>query len=548
MQLQAKPFYLTEEQERWVHDSLSRMTAEQKVGQLFCIMATQGRPALDELKKLVSDYNVGGILYRPAPMAWLREQYAELDKTAKFPLLKAANLEEGGSGAISDGTLFSWPMGVAATGDIGYAEKLAAVCANEGRSIGVNWTFSPVTDINYNFQNPITNIRTFGNDPNQVLAYCSAYVKTLQESGVAACAKHFPGDGVDFRDQHLHPTYNTLSAEQWYATYGRNYKALIDEGLMSIMVGHIVAPYVAMDINPELTVQDCLPATLSREMLTGVLREKYGFNGLLTSDATIMTGFVQAMERRKAIPYAIEAGLDMLVFNINFYEDYQYMLDGLKQGILSAKRLDEAVTRILAMKSAMSKFSDLTEPDPSNKVWQTECADKGITLVKNTRNILPLTPEAYPEVELVMLGDDRTGEDEKITEVFSEQMRAAGFRVRMFDAEHGRVTSSGNLSRQHLRIHLANIGAISNNTAVRLFWSMPGASDAPKFINEENDIFISFANPYHLQDVPRVKTYINCYNNSRTAIEQVVNKLLGKSSFQGVSPVDASCGLVDTML
>lgn len=548
MELRQKPFYLTETEERWVYETLAELTAEQKAGQLFCLMATQMGPSLEELKTLVSRYCVGGLLFRPAPKEWIRAQYAELDKAAVLPLLKAANLEEGGSGAISDGTFFSWPMGVAATGDTDMAVKLAKVCANEGKSVGVNWTFSPVTDINYNYQNPITNIRTFGSDSHKVLSYCSAYVKELQAAGIAACVKHFPGDGVDYRDQHLHPTFNTLSAQEWYASYGWNYKTLIDEGLMSIMVGHIAAPYVEMDVEPSLTLEGCMPASLSRTLLTGLLREKYGFNGLLTSDATIMTGFIQAMERKRAIPYAIEAGLDMLVFSVNFYEDYQYMLDGIRDGILSEKRLNEAVTRILAMKAALGRDKTLTEPDPMNEVWQRECADRSVTLVKNTRNILPLTPERFPEIELVIKGEDRTGEGEVLSEVFAEEMKKAGFRVRMFAPETGRVTGTKDLSDSHLRIHLANIGAISNNTAVRLFWAMPGAPDAPKFIQEENDIFISFANPYHLQDVPRVKTYINAYNNSRAAVEAVAAKLLGMSEFVGKSPVDAYCGLIDTRL
>ena len=548
MNLREKPFYLTEQEEAWVYDTLKSLSTEQKVGQLFCVMAADRGPELSELKKMVSDYSVGGILYRPAPAEWIRAQYAELDTVATVPLIKAANLEEGGSGAISDGTFFSWPLGVAATSDTQQAAKQAQVCANEGRSVGVNLTFSPVTDINYNYQNPITNIRTYGSDPDKVLDYCKAYVKTLQEGGVAACAKHFPGDGVDFRDQHLHPTYNTLSAEQWYSTYGRNYKALIDDGLMAIMAAHIAQPYVSMDVNPELELKDCMPATLSRELLTGVLREKYGFNGLIVSDATIMTGFIQAMERKRAIPYSIACGLDMLVFSINFYEDYQYMLDGIASGTLSMERLDEAVTRSLALKAAMGRFSAPTEIDPANKALQADCVDKSITLVKNIRNIFPLTPEKFSEVILVPLGHDKTGEGGSITEVFTARMKKEGFNIIPFDAETMRVKGSMNLSDKRLYIHVANIGAISNNTAVRLYWNMMGAADAPKFVNEENDVFISFASPYHLQDVPRVKTYINCYNNNEAAINAVIDKMLGKSEFVGVSPVDASCGLIDTML
>ena len=182
---------------------------------------------------LVENWGVGGVLFRPAPKDEVRRKYAALDSKVKIPLLKAANLEEGGAGVLTDGTYFASQLQVAAADDLSCTEAFAKVCAAEGRGAGVNWTFSPVVDIDYNFRNPITNVRTFGSDPQRVLENARMFVRTVQSHGVAASCKHFPGDGVDFRDQHLHPTYNTLSADDWFASYGHIYKTLIDEGLMS---------------------------------------------------------------------------------------------------------------------------------------------------------------------------------------------------------------------------------------------------------------------------------------------------------------------------
>ncbi|MCC8064066.1 MAG: glycosyl hydrolase family 3, partial [Clostridiales bacterium] len=265
--LSAKPFCLDEAQRQWVMDTLAGLTTREKAGQLFCVMGQDY--GAEEIQTLVTDYCIGGILYRPEPAEAIRQHFAPLDEAAKIPLLKAANLEEGGSGGISDGTFFGWPMAPSATDDLGVMEKFATVCAVEGQSAGINWTFSPVCDLDLNYQNPIINVRSCGSDTEKVMAKCSQYVKTLQSCGVAACAKHYPGDGVDFRDQHLHPTYNSLSAADWYASYGAIYQQLIEDGLMSIMVGHIVQPNVAMDINPSLTFADCLPGSLSKELLTG---------------------------------------------------------------------------------------------------------------------------------------------------------------------------------------------------------------------------------------------------------------------------------------
>ena len=546
MNLREKPFCLTEEEARWVEETLSGMDVRQKAGQLFCVMGN-AFPG-EALDRLVSEYHVGGILFRPLPAEQVLEHFQRLDKLTKIPLLKAANLEEGGNGAIAGGTYYATPLTTAAAGDPRYAAELAQVCANEGRSVGINWTFSPVTDINYNYQNPITHIRSFGDDPDRVREYSLAYIKALQAGGVAACAKHFPGDGVDFRDHHLHPTYNSLSAEEWYNTFGRNYQTMIDAGLMSFMVGHIAQPAVQMEINPELSFEDCLPASLSPELLQGVLREKFGFNGVITSDATIMRGFNNAMERAKAIPAAIEAGCDMLVFNVDFYEDYGYMLAGIESGVLSEKRLDEAVTRILALKAVTQRYTALTERDPENAAKSRACIDKAVTLVKNRQDILPLTPEKFTEVLLAVHGKEQTGDGENLVELMEQRLTAEGFRVKRFEKDVSAPKKTAGLTKERLIIHLANYGAVSNHTANRIYWMNPHAQDAPRFVNEQTEIFISFAYPFHLQDVPRVKTYINCYTCSAAAVDAVVDKLLGRSEFTGVSPVDPFCGLPDTRI
>ena len=282
--LKARPFYLNEEQCAWVSGTLQRMSTEEKAGQLFCVMGQDYTS--ERLRDMVAEGKIGAILFRPEPEEKIRARYEPLDQVAKIPLLKAANLEEGGSGGISDGTLFGWPMLAAATDDEKIVERFGKVCAVEGRRAGINWTFSPVSDLDLNFLNPITNVRSYGSDPDRVLRFTAKYVDAVQGCGMAACAKHFPGDGVDFRDHHLHPTYNRLSAEKWYDTYGAVYRNLIEHDLMSVMVGHIVQAEVAKKINPALQFEDCLPASTSPEMISGVLRGEFGFNGVVTTDAT----------------------------------------------------------------------------------------------------------------------------------------------------------------------------------------------------------------------------------------------------------------------
>lgn len=545
--LRKQPFYLSEKQIEWVENTLNRLSTEQKAGQLFCVMG--GDYTLKQLKAMVSEGRVGGILYRPEPAEEIKGKYKELDEVAAVPLLKAANLEEGGAGAISDGTLFGWPMLAAAADDPKQTEHFALSTASEGREIGVNWTFSPVCDLDMNYQNPITNVRTCGSDFDKVLRGTEIFAEVMQKNGIAACAKHFPGDGVDYRDQHLHPSYNSLSAKEWYGTYGRIYQNLIDKDLMSIMVGHIVQPNVAMDINPELKFEECLPGSLCRELLTGVLREKFGFNGVITTDATIMGGFCMAMERRLAIPAAIMAGNDMLVFNTNYEEDYAYILEAVKDGRLTMERLDEAVTRILALKAKICQDLPYTSVDrETSGRWHRECVERSVTLVKNLApEFLPVTKEKYDSIRLIILGNDAVpgGTMSDTAKSFLEQH---GFQVDVYQPYEDDLHGTGDLPERRLTIYLANYEHASNQTTVRINWCKKHALDTPRFLNEETCIFVSMANPYLLQDVPRVKTYINAYTATTTSVQVVLEKLLGEGEFTGVSPVDAFCGLPDTRI
>jgi len=496
---------------------------------------------------MVADGMVGSVLFRPVKdCAGVNADFAPLDAAAKIPLLKAANLEEGGAGAMSDGTYFGWPMLPAASNDVEVVEHFAAVCAEEGKMCGINWSFSPVCDLDLNYQNPITNVRSFGSDPDKVLRFTEKYVTTMQSRGVAACAKHFPGDGVDHRDHHLHVTVNSLSADKWYDTYGKVYENLIANDLLSVMVGHIAQPHVAKDADRSLSEAEAYaPASMSPTLLQKVFRGVLGFNGLITSDATIMGGFCMHRTRREAVPAAIAAGCDMLVFNTDFEEDYGYVLEALRDGRLTKERLDEAVTRILALKARVCFGAPAAETLPAAR-WHAECADKAITLVKNLdAGVLPITPEKFPRVRLVFLGKDEIL-DGSVTAIAKAELEKAGFQVEVYEPMADELHGSAGLSRERLTLYFANCEHASNQTTVRLNWCPKHALDIPRFLNEESCVFVSLANPYHLQDVPMIRTYVNAYTATATTIRLAIEKLMGKSEFRGVSPVDAFCGLPDT--
>ena len=343
--LKAKPFFLHDEDIRWVEETLASMTLEQKAGQVFCPMGFSADPGL--LRHLVNDIGVGGMMYRPGFAAEIQDTHRTIQSLAKIPLLLAANTERGGDGLAFEGTSFGQPMAAAATNDPENAYRMGYTACAEGAALGLNWSFAPIVDINYEFHNPITNVRTFGSDVERVIACGSAYMRGARENGVAVSIKHFPGDGVDERDQHILTSVNSLSREEWDESFGKVYSTLIEQGAETVMVGHIALPAYASE------EERYLPASLSSSIMTGLLRDKLGFNGLISTDATPMVGFTAAMPREKAIPTAIAAGADMILFNKDLEEDYRFLLSGLENGLVTEERLNEAVTRILATKAAL---------------------------------------------------------------------------------------------------------------------------------------------------------------------------------------------------
>ena len=546
MDLKKHPFYLSDVEELWIKNIIDDLSVEEKVGQLFVILGDAYSE--EERRTLIEEKGIGGVLFRPDTKEKIKEKFEQLEAVSRLPLLKAANLEEGGSGILTDGTYFGSQMQVAAANEKEHTRRFAEVCAREGRQAGVNWTISPVVDIDYNFQNPITNVRTFGSDKDMVAYHSSIFVEELQRLGVAACAKHFPGDGVDYRDHHLHPTYNDLSAADWYRFYGMVYKNLIDQGLLGVMVGHIVQPNVIKDINPEATEAELLPASLSKEMLTGVLREKYGFGGVIITDATIMGGYTMAMARKDAIPQSIMAGCDMICFSTDIYEDLQYVVDAVKDGRLTMERLDEAVMRVLALKK---KTMGAKTEDPvfaNGAKWANDCAQDAVTLVKDTQKLIPFTAKEYPKIKLVILGEDEMY-DGSVSQTATECLENAGFSVELYNPMEDDLHGSSNLEQDRLTLIFSNIPtAKSNKTAVRIFWCEKHALEIPRFVNEEKTAFVSLGNPYHLQDIPRVRTYINAYTATKATVRATIEKLIGEGAFFGKSPVDPFCGLPDTRL
>ena len=561
IELKASPFCLNDKQIAWVYDTLAQMTENDKIRQLFCLVVYNEDEAY--CKYIGETIRPGGVMGRVMSPESCVKAVSALQGYSRIPLLIAANLEGGGNGVVKGGTAVCRPMQAAATGDSEYARRLGEVCGVQGSAAGVSWSFAPIVDIDYNWRNPITNFRTFGSDPETVAKMGGAYVTEIQKHGVAACIKHFPGDGCDERDQHVSVSVNSLSCEEWDETYGSVYSHCIQQGAMSVMVGHIMQPAYTRYFAPETRDEDMLPASVNRALITGLLRGKLGFNGVIVTDSSAMAGIALAMPREVMVPMTIAAGCDMFLFTKNLEEDIAFMERGYENGIITKERLNDAVVRILAMKAALGLPEKQANGDlcptveslqkalkePAYRQWERECAGRAITLVKEEKGLLPITPKRFPRILFCPLDKNGNNADYNTANgKLRAALERAGFDVTVFEPKNvteGNMTSVDEMVAAYDLIVYSAMVRARYQPVARIDWSSPQGANIPTLCHTIPTVFISLESPYHLVDVPHVRTYINCYNGTQSVIDALIEKLMGNSRFEGVSPVDAFCGKWD---
>ena len=572
-----KPFYLKKDDIQWVEKTFSEMTTEEKINQVFVDMLWN-QPE-KEVAELASKKGFGGYRYNNQSAEKIWKQNNAIQKNSKIPALIAANVEAGGNGAVSGGTKLGEGIAVAATQNPENAYYMGYYGCKEAAAVGCNWTFAPVVDIDLNWRNCVIPTRCFGQDTDTVLEMGREYMRGAKDAGVACCMKHFPGDGCDERDQHLVMTVNNLSCEEWDESFGKVYQGMIDAGVPSIMVGHIAQPAYSRKFRPNLKDEEIMPATVSPELLQDLLRKKLGFNGLIITDATHMVGITAEKQRREFLPEMLMSGCDMILYYRDYNEDTSYLYKALEEGRLTIERLNEAVKTILAFKAMLGlhkkKQKHMLVPPKEelnrigceeHKKKAAEIIDESITLVKNTKDQLPLDPVKhkriiiYP-VETTSIADKIKGKKNKTANILAEELRAKGFEATVFKLNVFKYLSPRGIngkkalaettiaqftSTYDAAIVLANVASFSTTNERSLHWKIPMGPEIPWYASEIPTIGISVAHPFHLLDLAMISTYINTYNGSREALRQTVEKLMGISTFKGVSPVDAFCNMWDT--
>ena len=588
--LRANPYHLGDEDIKWVKDTIREMSNEEKVGQLF-FQLTAG---IDEnyLKELMEKYHLGGCRYNNMPGVVVQNQNRMLQKYAKVPVFIACNTENGGKGACANGTYIGSGIKIGATQKAEHAYNLGKFANVEARALGCNMAFSPVCDIHYNWENQEIINRAFGNDVERVATMSKAYMDGLHTVQNFSCvAKHFPGNGQDFRDAHLSNNINEFGEEQWMETYGHVYKTLIEGGLDGIMGGHIMMPTYMREQNPDIKDEEMLPATLCKEIMTGLLRDKLGFNGMVVTDASHMVAMTNRMTRKEMLPLCINAGCDMFLFFNDPEEDFNTMLEAYTTGVISEERMEEALTRILGLKAKMGLHKLSQEElvpaaealgvigSEEHKNAANAISDDSITLVKYLdKDVLPITPEKYKRIMIVDIKGSPSPMEFLMKAVMAQQggvkkTPAEDLRDRLIEKGFDAFVYESPLDKMkeqvargekpNINLYFAGKNAIEDFKAGQdlvislcnvmngrpAFGLSKGGGEIPWYVFELPVIGISVNLPTMLADMPMLRTYINAYDSEASTMENLVEKLVtGPEAFKGTDPIDSFCGLFDAKI
>ncbi|MGR9241178.1 glycoside hydrolase family 3 protein [Rhizobium leguminosarum] len=551
-ELRKAPFNLDDAAISWLHGTYASLDLDDKIGQLFTLIMIGTD---EEDFKRIASLRPGGVTrFFTADLEFERRIISDLVAKSKVPPIISADLE-GSRHSFAFGTPVLGQLGLAAVDDVQATEKSSEILAREGRAMGVRWSFTPVIDINTAFRSPIVGTRSYGSDVNKIERHAVAHVHGLQRHGVAATAKHWPGEGYDDRDQHLVTTTNPLSMDEWKETFGRLYRTLITEGVLAIMSGHISLPAYVRSKIPDAGLEAFRPASVSRLLNVDLLRDELDFNGIIVSDATPMGGLSAWGHHLDTLPDIIANGCDMILFSDEPEEDMAAVKAAVEDGRITPERFEEAVLRVLALKAHLKLFqpSDVL-PDaaevrqllahPDSVAASREYIGRSPTLVKDVNGIFPLDPAKTKRVLLVDGGIIHPLMPQPLKFLLPELLRKEGFEVTIdrpdivptpddFDLVVYALGDESLLVRGRIFVDWHRMGGGGLFKAMYRPWT-----NIPS-------VMISFGHPYHLYDAPRVPAYINAYSTMDSVQEAVVDCMLGRKPFLGTNPVDPFCGLED---
>src|SRR5215472_4455155 len=536
----------------WVDSTLGKMTVDEKMGQLLFTTYYGGftatdSPAYQQLLHNVQDLHVGGfiVITHGPPLGILKSQAYptavlanQLQTKSKLPMLIGADFERGTAMRYDEGTSFPTAMAVAAGGNPKDAYTMGRITASEARATGVNWVYAPDSDVNSNPANPIINTRSFGENPQRVGEFVSAFIKGVEDGGALATAKHFPGHGDTAADSHIDLPVIPASRERLEHLELVPFRAAIAAGADTVMTGHLSVPALEPDPNT--------PATLSPKILEGLLRKQLGFHGLIVTDAMDMGGITVRYAPGEAAVRAVVAGVDCLLMPPVPDAAYEALQGAVKSGRISKERLDESVRRILQAKARLGlNTSRLVDVNGLNHkfgsaAWQKEAqeiSDRGVTLLRDTPHRLPLDGTKSSRALLLAVYADPEpypGED------LERELRSRFDSVTTLRADT-RFVNAGILKLPSPDSYDAAIVGFFVRVSDR-----KGNVDVPPeqaalaeqvYKTGKPVITVGFGSPYLIEGFPQAETWLGAFGISDVAQISVARAVFGEIPVRGHLPV-----------
>lgn len=556
---------------KWADKELKQMSLEQKVGQLISVgvnatYLNQDSAAFNALRQQIENNHVGGIILFRGPVYESVILVNRMQALAKYPLLISADLEAGAGMRFDDTVNFPWAMATAATGNPEYARRAGEVTAREARAMGVYHIYAPVADVNNNAANPVINVRSFGEDPAAVGRFVAAFTEGVQNAGVIATAKHFPGHGDTAIDSHRGLPEINVTRERLNSVELVPFRAAINAGVGSVMDGHIALPKIDptvitplprerklgpidTDEGGEIVVEKgTMPTTLS-PAINSILRKDLQFDGLIVTDAMSMSGLTLYFTQEEASVRALEAGADQLLKPADTDAAFRGVVAAVKSGRLTEQRIEQSARKILAAKYDLGLVKQRITPiDEIDRVvagkqageLAQEIARQALTLVRNDADVLPLklTPNARVFNLAITNGDDRLF----ITQPFVATMGRGGVKLetiilddRSSDAEVKKALDAA--GRADLVI-VSMYGRVRSGQARSVGLPEQGAKALNALLDRQKPLVgISFGNPYLLMNFPKLPTYLVAYGDMPSLQRAAAEALLGKNAITGRLPI-----------
>ncbi len=573
------PVRLTRDGDKWAQKTLRKMSLEEKVGQLFMVRVNTSfynlaNPDFIQLRDTIGRFHVGSVLLTvPAEggMVYKNQPYEaamftnQLQRESQLPLLFAADFERGLAMRFNGTTGFPHAMAFAATGKPAYVSDFARIVAQESRAIGVQWDFFPVADVNSMPANPIINTRAFGEDPAQVSDFVSAFLAPAREYGLLTTAKHFPGHGDTSTDSHTGAARIPADRAHLESIELVPFRAAIAAGVDSVMVAHVSVP--AIDPDPSRV------ATTSRPIVTGLLKNQLGFQGLVVTDAMDMNAVTRLYPPGRAAVEAIKAGEDIIVIPADLEASFNALLNAVRNGELPQAQIDASVLKVLHAKAALglhkARLVDVNQlaevvARPENLALAQRIADEAVTLVRDNGRLLPLkaaggtsrTPYAYhlagqaagDRVLVVVFSDYVRTESGRAFErqlrarvpdanfVFVDPRSASAFTPQVLDSARRAQAvvaavlispTAGKLAR--VQGGFTNTVSLDDSTAALMRSLVEEA--APRMV------LVSMGNPYLASSFPRIENYLCTFSDALVSEASAVKALFGEIAIHGRLPV-----------